>query len=77
MAHLQPLSREQLDEELRALCDHYTRTRGFMPNSILTMARRPDVAKAFAALNRAVLYEGSVAVELKTPVEPVAVPARV
>ncbi len=65
MAHLEPLERHELDEELQALFDHYTRTRGFMPNSILTMARRPGISKAFGALNQAVLYEGSVPVELK------------
>ncbi len=65
MAHLEPLQRHELDEELQALYDHYSRTRGFMPNSILTMARRPGLAKAFGALNQAVLYEGTVSVELK------------
>jgi uncharacterized peroxidase-related enzyme len=65
MAHLEPLEKHQLDEELQALFDHYTRTRGFMPNSILTMARRPTISKAFGALNQAVLYEGTVDVELK------------
>jgi uncharacterized peroxidase-related enzyme len=65
MAHLEPLQRHELDEELQALYDHYSRTRGFMPNSILTMARRPGIAKAFGALNQAVLYEGTVSVELK------------
>jgi uncharacterized peroxidase-related enzyme len=65
MAHLEPLEKHQLDEELQALYDHYTRTRGFMPNSILTMARRPNISKALGALNQAVLYEGTVPVELK------------
>ena len=65
MAHLEPLEKHQLDEELQALYDHYSRTRGFMPNSILTMARRPQIAKALGALNQAVLYEGTVDVELK------------
>ncbi len=65
MAHLDPLERHELDAELQALFDHYTRTRGFMPNSILTMARRPGISKAFGALNQAVLYEGTVPVELK------------
>jgi uncharacterized peroxidase-related enzyme len=65
MAHLEPLQKHELDEELQALYDHYSRTRGFMPNSILTMARRPAISKAFGALNQAVLYEGTVSVELK------------
>jgi uncharacterized peroxidase-related enzyme len=65
MAHLEPLEKHQLDDELQALFDHYTHTRGFMPNSILTMARRPAISKAFGALNQAVLYEGTVDTELK------------
>ena len=44
---------------------HYRETRGFTPNSIQTMARRPDIVRAFMQLNKAVLYEGSVARELK------------
>jgi uncharacterized peroxidase-related enzyme len=44
---------------------HYARTRGFVPNSIRTMARRPEIAKRFGALNQAILYEGSVPTELK------------
>ncbi|MGA0807414.1 MAG: carboxymuconolactone decarboxylase family protein, partial [Pseudohongiellaceae bacterium] len=43
----------------------YERTRGFVPNSIKTMARRPNIAKRFGALNQAILYEGTVPEELK------------
>lgn len=65
MAHLRPLDREEMDDELQALYQHYENTRGFMPNSIRTMARRPNIAKRFGALNQAVLYEGTVREELK------------
>lgn len=66
MAHLEPLKREEItDPELRNIYDHYESTRGFVPNSTLTMARRPDIVKAFAKLNQAILYEGTVDEELK------------
>ncbi len=65
MAYLRPLNRDEMDEELQALYTHYENTRGFMPNSIRTMARRPNIAKRFGALNQAVLYEGTVDKELK------------
>lgn len=66
MAHVDPLSREEIqDAELLAVLDRYEATRGFVPNSVKTMARRPKIAKAFAALNQAILYEGSVDTELK------------
>jgi len=64
MAHLQPLPRDAVPE-FAALFDHYANTRGFVPNSILTMSRRPAIARAFMALNQAVLYEGTVPEELK------------
>ena len=64
MAHLPPLPRESVPE-FRERFDHYAATRGFVPNSILTMSRRPAIARAFMDLNKAVLYEGTVAEELK------------
>lgn len=64
MAHVQPLSRDAVPE-FRERFDHYANTRGFVPNSILTMSRRPAIARAFMELNRAVLYEGTVAEEMK------------
>ena len=59
MAHIQPLPRDT-DPELAERFDHYEATRGFIPNSILTMQHRPAIAAAFMQLNRAVLYEGTV-----------------
>jgi len=64
MAHLQPLARETVPE-FQDRFDHYANTRGFVPNSILTMSRRPAIAKAFMDLNHAVLYQGTVSEELK------------
>lgn len=64
MPHLDPLPRDT-HQEFQQRFDHYENTRGFIPNSILTMQRRPAIAAAFMALNKAVLYEGSVDEELK------------
>ena len=64
MAHIEPLPRDT-HPEFSARFDHYEATRGFIPNSILTMQRRPGIAEAFMALNKAVLYEGTVPEETK------------
>ena len=64
MSHIQPIARDAVPE-FKSLFDHYAATRGFVPNSILTMSRRPAIAKAFMDLNRTVLYEGTVPEQLK------------
>jgi uncharacterized peroxidase-related enzyme len=64
MPHIDPLPWEA-SPQFRERFQHYQNTRGFVPNSILTMQRRPAIAQAFMDLNRAVLYEGTVAEELK------------
>jgi uncharacterized peroxidase-related enzyme len=64
MAHISPLPRDT-HPEFADRFEHYVQTRGFVPNSILTMQRRPAIARAFMELNRAVLYEGTVPEELK------------
>lgn len=64
MAHMTPLDRAELPQ-FEAMFERYDRIRGFLPNSILTMARRPNVARAFMELNQAVLYEGTVPRALK------------
>ncbi len=64
MPHLDPLPWEA-NPQFRERFEHYQNTRGFVPNSILTMQRRPAIAQAFMDLNRAVLYEGTVSEELK------------
>jgi len=66
MAHLSPLTREEIkDTELQVMLERYLEIRRFIPNSVLTMSRRPAIAKAFAALNQAILYEGTVPEETK------------
>ena len=73
MAHLNPLPRNEVtDPELQEMYALYESTRGFLPNSVLTMSRRPNIAKAFGALNKAILYQGTVAEELKMLVSLVA-----
>ena len=64
MAHIAPLDRAQLPQFEESF-QRYDSIRGFLPNSILTMARRPNIAAAFMALNQAVLYEGTVPEALK------------
>jgi uncharacterized peroxidase-related enzyme len=64
MPHIDPLPWEA-SPQFRERFQHYQNTRGFVPNSILTMQRRPAIAQAFMDLNRVVLYEGTVAEELK------------
>ncbi|MEM7468867.1 MAG: carboxymuconolactone decarboxylase family protein [Pseudomonadota bacterium] len=64
MPHVKPLPRDA-NSEFAEKFNHYESTRGFIPNSILTMQRRPNIAKAFMAMNQAVLYEGTVPTELK------------
>ena len=65
MPHMNPLPFEDVAEDIQERFEHYRETRGFTPNSIMTMARRPDIVRAFMQLNKAVLYEGSVSEELK------------
>lgn len=66
MAHLRPLQDNEInDPEIIERFKHYKATRGFTPNSIRTMSRRPDIVKAFMRLNQVVLYEGTVPEDLK------------
>ncbi len=65
MAHMDPLPFDTVPEDIRERFEHYRKTRGFTPNSIRTMARRPDIVRAFMQLNQSVLYEGTVPEELK------------
>ena len=54
------------NSELEDLVKFFNETLGFCPNSVLTMQRRPDIAKAFVNLNMAVMKnEGSVTSALK------------
>lgn len=65
MAHIEPLAFDAVPEDIRERFTHYKETRGFTPNSIRTMARRPNIVRAFMQLNKVVLYEGTVSEELK------------
>lgn len=66
MPHLDPVPLSDVaDADIRERFEHYKNTRGFTPNSIMTMVRRPNIVRAFMALNQAVLYEGTVPVETK------------
>ena len=65
MPHMDPLPFDSVPEDIQERFVHYQKTRGFTPNSIRTMARRPDIVRAFMQLNQAILYEGTVSEELK------------
>ena len=65
MPHMKPLGFDAVPEDIQERFLHYKNTRGFTPNSIRTMARRPDIVRAFMQLNQAVLYGGTVEEELK------------
>lgn len=53
-------------EEVAQLATFFFETLGFVPNSVLTMQRRPAIAKAFINLNKAVMEnEGRVTSEQK------------
>ena len=54
------------DAEIAELARFFNVTLGFAPNSVLTMMRRPAIARAFTELNRAVMdNQGRVTSELK------------
>lgn len=54
------------DAEVAELAQFFNETLGFCPNSVLTMQRRPAIAKAFIQLNKAVMEnKGRVTSDLK------------
>jgi uncharacterized peroxidase-related enzyme len=54
------------DQDVAELATFFNETLGFCPNSVLTMQRRPAIAKAFIGLNKAVMAnEGRVSSSLK------------
>ena len=65
MAHMEPLPSDFVPEDIQERFNHYKQTRGFTPNSIQTMVRRPNIVRAFMQMNQVVLYEGTVGEELK------------
>jgi uncharacterized peroxidase-related enzyme len=65
MALLTPLL-PSANSEVAELAKFFNETLGFCPNSVLTMQIRPDIAKSFIDLNRAVmLNSGRVTSDLK------------
>lgn len=57
---------DTIDPEIADLARFFETTLGFTPNSVLTMQRRPAIARAFIELNRAVMHnEGRVTSEQK------------
>ncbi len=55
MTRMNPISIEECtDPELKNTFNHFVKTLGFVPNSLLTMQRVPDIAKAVIQLNKAV-----------------------
>lgn len=65
MPLLSPLSSDH-DPEVAELARFFNETLGFCPNSVLTMQRRPAIAKAFIQLNKAVMEnKGRVTSDLK------------
>ena len=64
MPRVEPLSREEMDE-FEPFFAMIEETMGFVPNSMLTLGRSPDLLRAFSGLSGAVLGGGSVPRELK------------
>jgi uncharacterized peroxidase-related enzyme len=57
---------QESNEEVTELASFFNETLGFCPNSVLTMMRRPKIAKAFINLNMAVMdNQGRVTRSLK------------
>jgi len=71
---MEPIPAEDcIDPELAEALGHFTRTLGFVPNSLLTMQRVPAIAMAVIQLNRAVFAaDGQVDLGLKRLVAHVA-----
>ena len=64
MANMQPLRRED-HPELEELFRLYDDTMSFVPNSLFTMARRPEILGAFSELITQIWRTGTVPVGLK------------
>ncbi|MFK8068559.1 MAG: carboxymuconolactone decarboxylase family protein [Gammaproteobacteria bacterium] len=60
MSRMAPLSIDDCkDESLKAAFDHFVKTLGFVPNSLLTMQRVPAIALAVIQMNKAVFAPDS------------------
>lgn len=65
MARVRPLSPDEVDPVVREAMEVQQRQLGMVPNSLLTMAHRPEMAAAWANLTRTVVGPGTVDGELK------------
>jgi uncharacterized peroxidase-related enzyme len=66
MAIVEPLPEEALEPGLREHVQFFKGPLGVVPNSVRTMAHRPDIARAFTDLNVAVMADtGAVTPEFK------------
>ncbi|RDC71354.1 carboxymuconolactone decarboxylase family protein [Rhodovulum sp. 12E13] len=66
MPLVEPLEEEALEPALRDDVQFFKGPLGVIPASVRTMAHRPEIARAFTALNRAVMAEhGAVTPEFK------------
>ncbi len=65
MARLEPLTVDELPDNMRAVFDYAEQTMGFRPNDVLIMARWPELLQAMSGLVGAVFVPGSVSMELK------------
>ncbi|WP_034271435.1 carboxymuconolactone decarboxylase family protein [Haloechinothrix halophila] len=65
MAHVDPIKPEE-NPELAPAFAAAEAALGFVPNSLLTMARKPDILRGVAALTASTLREGLVSRELKS-----------
>ena len=54
MSLVKPLP-ENANEEVKKLAEFFNETLGFCPNSVLTMQIRPEIARSFILLNKAVM----------------------
>jgi uncharacterized peroxidase-related enzyme len=61
---MEPLRRED-HPELEPLFAHYDRTLSFLPNSLVTMARRPEILRAFSELITQIWNTGTLPKPLK------------
>ncbi len=64
MARVAALARGEI-EEFEPFFQIVEQVMGFVPNSMLTMGRRPDILRGFTALTAPVLGPGKISAELK------------
>jgi uncharacterized peroxidase-related enzyme len=64
MARVEPLPREEL-AEFEPFFAMIEETMGFVPNSLLTLGRKPGLLRAFAGLSGGVLMAGAISRDLK------------